>query len=509
MPILRGGRKRGISSSNEGNPSKKSRVSADDDARDESEQPTEQPPAEDSPSGEPTSEEPPAENLGHSPGDFSPPFNTPQAQPTEATPPRKRKKIVLKPRPEGEAQSTESTPLQKRKKIVLKRRPGGDPRPGGDHPPGDDPPPGNFPPEFWNGLSTVWLTARALREFNRRSRQKPQPKNIAPVHTKDLERYARGGGPDLRHIRGRYGDNFAAVTVPYAEQQKLHDPNNVKRISTFDANFDQNLADHDIWPQGWPLSGDEPASRPSNLDDINQRLSNRRTSVSLERCPPSEFNGFVKKHAPGSMYNVVYQVLRDVIGTFATTIGRGMPFDNLESITGKFDGSPMVPAYYEGIPAEEIAEAVIRDLDRVIVPIGGGAGAPVLPSFFFEAAPREGNEMVATRQACYLGAQGARAMHRLQNYGRDEPIYDGKAYTFSATYLGNGTLKLYSHHITAPSTAGGRPKYHMTMLGNYRTIRSRTSFIQGTTVFRNARDLAAEYRAHFVQAANAVANSED
>ncbi|KAM3528917.1 hypothetical protein NHJ13051_002191 [Beauveria bassiana] len=33
-----------------------------------------------------------------------------------------------------------------------------------------------------------------------------------------------------------------------------------------------------------------------------------------------------------------------------------------------------------------------------------------------------------------MGAVGARAMHRLQNYGEDEPVYDGNARTFSSPY---------------------------------------------------------------------------
>ena len=63
--------------------------------------------------------------------------------------------------------------------------------------------PSNFPPEFWDNLSKVWLTRRALRELDRRNCTRPAPGPAAPaVHTTDRACFARHGGPDLRHLRG-------------------------------------------------------------------------------------------------------------------------------------------------------------------------------------------------------------------------------------------------------------------------------------------------------------------
>jgi hypothetical protein len=59
----------------------------------------------------------------------------------------------------------------------------------------------NFPAEFWDNLDRIWLTPRALREFDRRNRL--QPTLLAPKqHTTDLARFARGGGPDTSDLRG-------------------------------------------------------------------------------------------------------------------------------------------------------------------------------------------------------------------------------------------------------------------------------------------------------------------
>jgi hypothetical protein len=63
------------------------------------------------------------------------------------------------------------------------------------------------PPGFWDNLSRVPLCRRALREFNRRvdrpvaSKQWPE-RVIEGDLIKQLKRFARRGGPNLRNIRG-------------------------------------------------------------------------------------------------------------------------------------------------------------------------------------------------------------------------------------------------------------------------------------------------------------------
>ncbi|EFX06348.1 hypothetical protein CMQ_6669 [Grosmannia clavigera kw1407] len=61
----------------------------------------------------------------------------------------------------------------------------------------------NFPPTFWDSLSRVPLTRRALGELDRRNsiRGAPGPAELT-ASTADLVRFARHGGADLRHLRG-------------------------------------------------------------------------------------------------------------------------------------------------------------------------------------------------------------------------------------------------------------------------------------------------------------------
>lgn len=74
---------------------------------------------------------------------------------------------------------------------------------------------------FWDTLSKVWLTPRALREFDRRNtaqsleqkyisdwepwsrkRSFVDISGLSAVALKELKRFARRGGPDLVDVRG-------------------------------------------------------------------------------------------------------------------------------------------------------------------------------------------------------------------------------------------------------------------------------------------------------------------
>lgn len=99
-------------------------------------------------------------------------------------------------------------------------------------------------------------------------------------------------------------------------------------------------------------------------------------------------------------------------------------------------------------------------------------------------------------------------MHSLQSHGEEEPVYDGNAYTYSSTYHA-GTLRLYAHHPTAPTTPGGRPGYHMTQVKGFDMLSDRDACADGIKYFRNARDLARSHRDRFIQDTNARARRSD
>ncbi|KAH9883633.1 hypothetical protein F4778DRAFT_766050 [Xylariomycetidae sp. FL2044] len=373
----------------------------------------------------------------------------------------------------------------------------------------------NFSPEFWDSLSKVWLTPRALRELDRRNSIRPSTKPITAeeVYSNDLGRFAGHGGPDLRHLRGcpepkpsTMASNYSSRSSRARRNIQTTDTTNVspkiKRSSAYDANFEHHLIDHNVFMEGYEHPPDRGLLKPDNLDQIHQRLLVHRGSLSPSRVPDSVFCDFQQKNRTASEGTVMRNVIPIIAGNSNIPNEGQLPFTNMESLTNETTVKP-VPDYFDGVRIGDIHPQVRQDLSRKIIPTKH-AYVPVATNFYLEAKGPRGRTDVAQRQACYDGAHGVRAMHSLQNYGNDEQVYDENAYTFSSKYH-DGTLKLYAHHLTAPATPGGRPEYHMTQLKAFALTSDRETFISGTTAFRNARDMARNYRDDFIEAANAKA----
>ncbi|KID95607.1 hypothetical protein MAJ_08466, partial [Metarhizium majus ARSEF 297] len=374
----------------------------------------------------------------------------------------------------------------------------------------------NFSPAFWDNLSKVWLTPRALRELDRRNKANPvatySSASIGLITT-NLARFARRGGPDLRHLRGYPEPKYAAkmssdrsFTSSSRRTQSTKATTvslESKRSSAYTKNFEQDLIDNKIYPEGYEYANNRSTPEPNNLDDIIQDLSNPRASLSPSRFSSSAFKHFKQANSRVISEGKVMSNILPTICGYADIPNEGnLPFTNLESITrGKTVDA--VPDSYDGAHPQDIHKKVRQNLSKAIIPTNHDR-APVAPNFFVEAKAPRGGADVAKRQVCLDGAVGLRAMHALQNYGEAEPTYDGNAYAFSSTYH-DGQLKLFAHHATAP-TQDGRPEYHMTQLKGYALTSDRETFVAGATAFRNARDLAQSHRNSFIKAANTRAS---
>ncbi len=178
-------------------------------------------------------------------------------------------------------------------------------------------------------------------------------------------------------------------------------------------------------------------------------------------------------------------------------------FSNLLSLTEEVTVDAQ-PSFFDGARPSEIDSEVRETLRSTIVPTKQ-VQALVAPNFFLAAKGTSGGPIVAMRQVIYDLALRARAMRSLQTY-KAEPAYDGNAYTYGATYhAGAGLLQLYSSHVTAPTTQGGRPEYHVTWLKPFFITERLQTFVEGAAAFRNLRDLAREHRNSFIESANARA----
>lgn len=373
----------------------------------------------------------------------------------------------------------------------------------------------HYPPEFWDRLSTIPLIRSALDELDRRNRAQsafPPPPPSPTKLARDLARFARHGGPDLRDLRGypvpiarQHESGGAMGSSPRSSSgaTKSTDPTTVtksvttksKKSSTHHRGFEQHLTDHGIHTT-W--DSEEP-----DLDTVHLILAKRRPSLSPSQFSDGVFKTFRKTNAQAKDED---DVMKDVIPTITGPreanypCASSMAFGNLEPLTDGNIAAPRPDIALGALPQQ--LHPMIRDeLQHYIIP-STATDRLLAPNFFVEAKGPDGSAAVMARQARYDGAVGVRAMHSLQNYSRAEPIYDGKAYTYTSTYH-DGTLKMYAHHATAPAAERSRPEYHMTQINSYAMTGERQTFVQGATAFRNLRDLAKQHRETFIGDANA------
>lgn len=277
-----------------------------------------------------------------------------------------------------------------------------------------------------------------------------------------------------------------------------------KRSSAYDHNFEQHLIDHGIYPNNYHLFEDGGGPRPSNEKEIRDRLAHPRPSLS--HVSDDVFLGFtrnVKQARTEQM--VMIKSFPALLGDANISSSGGLPFTNLEPLT---DGSLAVatPDFYDGARPETIDRRVREELSSYITPSTQGQ-APVLPNLFIEAKGQHGSEVVATRQAQYDAALGARGIHKIRSFGTVAvPVYDNNAYTITSTYY-NGHLRLYTTHPTQPAEPGKPSEYHMTQVGGWDLIGSVGQFREGISAFRNARHWAKEQRDRIIAAANARTSS--
>ncbi|KIW24847.1 uncharacterized protein PV07_10535 [Cladophialophora immunda] len=381
--------------------------------------------------------------------------------------------------------------------------------------------PRHRPPTFWDTLSKIRLSRGALREFDRRNIEEkvqppctPTPKVEYPQGRARLrlKRFARRGGPDLSHLRGiaslplRDPDTMS----DYASSQSLKrssassKPTDSSRTTPYSGNFEQKLIDTGIYPSLYEHPDGRLPQKPANLSDIQAAQRVPRASLSPSRFTDEDFEAFQRANARASGETTgMYNVLPFIAGNEAThRFEMGLPMSNLKPFDK--DLSDPRPDVYHGAALSTIHPRVRSDLGQYIIPSTVDLTRPAAPNFFVEGKSAQGRADVAKRQALIDGAMGARAMHQLQNYKAEEPEYDNKARSFSATYQ-DGHLQLYAHHLTAPLTPGGEPEYHMTQTGSYAMTHNTERFREGATAYRGDRDLAKTERDSSIAHANQVA----
>ena len=273
------------------------------------------------------------------------------------------------------------------------------------------------------------------------------------------------------------------------------------KSSAYDRDFEQKCIDHGIYMPS-------QREKPENWQQLQERLARSRPSLSPSQFSDGQVERFCEAETEARDEG---DVVRDSLPTILGPNWRdypsagNVPFGNIEDMAPDVFKKPKPDLYWGARPAQ-IDQRVRQDLNSQLVP-STNHSYPAAPNFFLEAKGPDGSAAVKTRQACYDGALGARAMQALQNYGQIEPTYNNNAYTLSSTYH-DGTLKMYSHHSTQPLLPEGPANYHMTKLGGWELTGSNRTFREGVSAFRNAREFTTEQRDMLIDRANTVARTQ-
>jgi len=280
-----------------------------------------------------------------------------------------------------------------------------------------------------------------------------------------------------------------------------------RKSSAYNRDFEQHLIDHDIYPEEY--DNDEDSEEPANMEDINQRLAQSRSSLSSSRFTREQFLNFKKKNREALTENkVMSKVFPIIAGTADIPSLKNLSFGNFKDLT---DGSITKgqPDFYDGSRPANLDKRIRDELGPYVVPSTNTA-APCVPNFYTEGKGPKGDTSVCRNQALYDGALGARGIHALRSFVDPETAYDNNAYTITSTYHGgSGALKLYTTHRT-PSTNPNRDyEFRMTQLRGWDMTDNPDTFRQGAGALRNARDWAKEKREELITSANGKALNAD
>ncbi len=260
------------------------------------------------------------------------------------------------------------------------------------------------------------------------------------------------------------------------------------KTSAYDNNFMTILVERNIEPP-------KRTQRPANYDELVASLQQPRPSLSASNFSDQNFDQFLDAIEDARTKPMVMSyVMPRILGSTHYPFTMDKSCTNWTPLVTDAELVTPQPDHYDGIRASPENKLLRQYLDKIIVP---AADAPFLPNFFIEAKAPKGRMDIATIQAVYDGAFGARAMHFTRNIGTPEN-FDSKSYTFSATYA-SGVLKLYAHFLTQ---SDGPTCFRMSPLGAWGLEHTVELFRTGVTAFQNLRDLAHQMRTELVDVAN-------
>ncbi|KAL9115158.1 MAG: hypothetical protein Q9227_000952 [Pyrenula ochraceoflavens] len=404
------------------------------------------------------------------------------------------------------------------------------------------------PSEYWNSLSKIWLTKRALKELNRRNNK---PNECPPPHRRthqpltrsllakrakgqwsaskilkgfskdDLEqikRFSRLGGPDTSDLRGypepvnplEYSTMPPTNHLLVSKNKDVTSTVNTKSTGPYSRNFEQLLIDYGVFPAFYAYPDGRKPAKPNNLDEIKYKMKQRRSSLSLSRFGDKEFERFQEAAAHAKKEE---QITKSVISIIEGNSQENkhvcgkVKFGNLDSLInvgGDCVFTPGNPDLYDGAPSEQLDRRVRDRLNNKIIP-STQDDLPIAPNFFLHAKGRDGTEAVAAKQCVYDGALGERGQLSLRSYGQKKPHFDNNAHTITSVYL-HQKLSMYTVYTVRTNGPNSRQEYYTHLIGSWAMDGDIQTFRSGAAAFRNLRDWAKELRDEAITLANSVAD---
>ncbi|KAJ6437515.1 hypothetical protein O9K51_10074 [Purpureocillium lavendulum] len=288
---------------------------------------------------------------------------------------------------------------------------------------------------------------------------------------------------------------------PLSNSSATPNTTSTKSTGPYDRAFQQHLIDHDIFPHGYEYPDGRLPPEPDNIDELRQILAAPRGSLSPSKFTTDDFRKFERADAHAAkerdVTTTVIPVIEGNAGDRKSVAGQ-IPFTNLDHLT---DGTlvPGNPDLYYGARPEQLNRTVRSELNRMIMP-STQQDLPIVPNFSLAVKGPDGSLSVATRQACYDGALGARAMHSVQSYGQT-PTLDNRAYAITSIYHG-GTLKMYTSHPIPASNPNRECGFVTTQIRTWGLTGDADTFRQGAGAYRNLRDWAKKERDNAIEEAN-------
>ncbi|KAI1345772.1 hypothetical protein F5Y01DRAFT_322783 [Xylaria sp. FL0043] len=389
----------------------------------------------------------------------------------------------------------------------------------------------DFPPDetrskktrYDNFLSTPRLTRDALRELNRQNKLLPprsQPKLRFPpslgsrgaklaalgrLGIPDIVIFAAAGGPDLSDLRKSCEPTDVVMTSTISKTKQSEKTGKTERYGAHENGFEEACIKYGIYPPGHELRDHSRPPEPNNIEEIRAALGGDSRCPLLTEDNIAKLKKSFETRLQGNEATVMHHHVPIILGN---------PEDNkhfwpkyeekfsLDSLTGGKTRMPK-PDLMDGVHQDDIRPNVRGSLE--LAP-NRNSSITLAPNFFLEAKSIfNGVERQGIRQIMQDGAYGAHFMHRLQNYNKQEEVYDGNAYTYSVTFQ-DIVVKLFTHHLAPPAEPQQTPICYTTMIDCFPLISYtlEESFEKALKATRNLRYRAKDERYRFIEEANKI-----